>query len=661
MAIRTAAAAALAVALAATAVPAAASPPRPVDLRVNGGDGWHAVNSFGLDWTAPPATNPPLAITRYRIRNPGGATIKGGSVAGVEDGIGALVVPPTPGSYSAEVWFEDAAGAQGPAATAQLRFDDTRPAAIEPGAVPAWIGRPGIPLRVPLVHPAGPQPLAGIRGYAAAIGTTANGLPCAAPDRCTDAETTLHSGIDGDELTLAALPEGISHLHAVAVSGSGMKSLTAGHVVLHVDTVDPVTRLSGVPSGWTSHAVSLSAEAVDAASGMERVGDGPVPFTAIRIDGGAPAIGLGQTAATSVIAEGAHRIEYYARDAAGNVDDGGEQNGIANHAPGTAWVRIDRTPPAVSFTNSQDPDDPDLVRVRVVDPLSGPDLSRGSIGVRLAASGDPFEPLPPAPPGDGELRARWDSDAHPLGEYEFRAVGYDAAGNSAVATQRGNGTAMVLANPLKATTALRSSFQRGGGSRLVPYGRRVLFRGRLTTGLSTPLADTPLRIVERFAPGTRPAARVSTVRTGPEGAFAVRTEPGPSRTIAVAFEGGPTFAHSTGQTLDLRVRSRVHLRASAGVARVGGAPLVLSGRVIAPPGAIPAAGKSVQLQFRLADLPWSEFRTVETDRRGRFRLAYRFSDDDSRGVRFQFRAYAPAQEDWPYEPAGSRPVLVQGL
>ena len=60
------------------------------------------------------------------------------------------------------------------------------------------------------------------------------------------------------------------------------------------------------------------------------------------------------------------------------------------------------------------------------------------------------------------------------------------------------------------------------------------------------------------------------------------------------------------------------------------------------------------MQFRLAGMPWSEFRTVRTDRHGRFRYAYRFSDDDSRGVRFQFRAYAPAQAGWPYEPAGSR-------
>jgi hypothetical protein len=51
---------------------------------------------------------------------------------------------------------------------------------------------------------------------------------------------------------------------------------------------------------------------------------------------------------------------------------------------------------------------------------------------------------------------------------------------------------------------------------------------------------------------------------------------------------------------------------------------------------------------------------VESDRRGRFRYAYRFSDDDSRGVRFQFRAYVKGREGWPYEPGASRPVMVTG-
>ena len=640
---------------------ASASPPRPADLRVVGDDAWHSENHFTLLWTSPQADGgAPLAATHYRIRDPGGRTIGESRLSPLSDSVGGLTVPKVPAVYSAEVWFEDAAGEQGPAATAQLRFDDTRPGTIETPPTPGWIGRTAFPLRVRLGHPSGPPPISGIRGYAVAIDAAPTGAPCAAPDRCSDDETTLRGGAADDELTIASLPEGTGYLHAVAVSGSGMKSAAVAGAVLRVDLTDPATRLAGLPAGWTNRPATLTASASDSGSGMNAVGGGPTPFTAIRIDAGAPAIAPGSSATARVIDEGVHRIAYYAGDAAGNVDDGAAHNGIADPPPRTAWVRIDRSPPSAAFANSQDPHDPDLLRVEVVDPLSGPDVARGGIGVRPAGSGDRFQLLPPAPAGAGELCARWNSDAFPPGDYEFRAIGYDAAGNATVTTRRKNGRQMVLSNPLKATTSLRAGFYGHGAQRTVPYDRRVLLGGRLTTGRSSPLEGMPVRVVERFAEGAHPTMRVSTVRTGPGGTFSIRAAAGPSRTIAVEFDGSPTLGRSATRPLYLGVRSRVRLQASAAVARVGGAPLVFRGRLVAPPGTIPSSGEPVQLQFRLAGLPWSEFRTVQADRSGRFRYTYRFSDDDSRGARFQFRAYVPAQKNWPYEPAGSKPVLVEG-
>jgi hypothetical protein len=642
------------------ASPALAHPARPADLQVVGGtDVWHAENRFSLSWTSPAAGNPVLTATRYRIRDPQGTTLAESRLSWIGDGIGPLLVPATPGTYSAEVWFEDAGGEQGPAATVPLHFDDVRPAQSEPRAVAGWVGRTAFPLRVRLGHPSGPLPLSGIRGYAVTIDATPSGSACADADRCSDAETTLRGGVAGDELEIGTLPEGTSYLHAVAVSGSGMKSVTSGWTVLHADTTDPVTQLAGLPSGWTNRTVRLTASAADTGSGMERDGQGPAPFTAIQVDGGAPSVEPGGTVSASVVDEGVHRIAYYARDLAGNVNDGATTNGIADRAPRTASVRIDRTPPSVAFANAEDPRDPDLLRVRIADRLAGANPSRSSICVRRAGSGDRFEVLPAAPGALGELRARWNSDTFPAGSYEFRAIGYDAAGNVAATTRRLNGGPMVLSNPLKATTTLRAGFRRHGLRRTVPYGRRVLLSGRLVTGRNSALGSVPVRVVERFAPAAHPV-RTSTVMTAPNGTFSIRTDPGPSRTIAVSFDGSPTLARSAAHTLELGVRSRVRLQASAGVATVGGAPLIFRGRLVATPGEIPASGKSVELQFRLPGLPWAEFRTVQTDGRGRFRYAYRFSDDDSRGARFQFRAYAPAQEDWPYEPGSSRPVLVRG-
>lgn len=656
-----AAATTLTAALAFLVTTASASPPRPADLQVVGGDAWHSDNRFTIVWTSPQTPDgPALVATHYRIRDPQGRTIGEGQVSPLNDSVGGLTVPKVPAVYSAELWFEDALGKQGPAAVAQLRFDDTRPGAIEAPSVPGWIGRTAFPLHLRLGHPPDPSPISGIRGYAVAFDADPAGAPCAAADRCSDDEVTLRGGAADDELTIASLPEGTSYLHAAAVSGSGMKSATAAGAALRVDLTDPVTRLSGAPDGWTNRPVTLTASASDGGSGMEAVAQSPTPFTAIRIDAGAPTIAAGESTTARVIEEGAHRIAYFARDAAGNVDDGASHNGIPDRPPRTAWVRIDRSPPKVAFANSQDPRDPDLLRAEIADPLSGPNGSRGGIGVRPAGSGDAFQPLPVTVARNGELRARWSSDAFAPGDYEFRAIGYDAAGNAAVTTRRKNGQPMVLSNPLKATTTLRAGFAAHGPRRTVLYGRRVRLGGRLTTGRSSALEGMPVRIVERFAGGAHPTTRASTVKTGPGGSFSIRLAAGPSRAIAVEFDGSPTLARSAGPPLYLGVRSKVRLRASSAVARVGGEPLVFDGKVVAAAGTIPASGESVQLQFRLPGLPWSEFRTAQTDRRGRFRYAYRFSDDDSRGARFQFRAYVPSQEDWPYEPGGSRPVLVEG-
>lgn len=643
-------------------VPAGAAPPPPADLQVEGGeDAWHSKGSFRIVWTNPvPAQRPPIAAVHYRVLDPAGAV----AIAATRLGwpatvVEALEVPGPPGAYTAEVWLEDSSGDTGPPAAAKLRFDDIRPGEVEPRTSATWIGRAAFPLTVRLDRPEGDPPVSGIRGYAVSVAPAPGEHPCQASNRCDDAETDLAGGVAGDAYRIADLPEGAHVVQAVAVSGSGMASAAPGLAILRVDKTSPLVTLNGAPSGWVNHPVSLHAVATDGGSGMAAEG-GIVPFTAIAVDEGTPKVAAGSSVGATVIDDGVHQVACYARDLAGNVDDGGESNGVANAAPPAVLVRIDRQPPDVSFVNSQDPSEPELIRVRIGDSMSGPDPARGWIGVRRAGSGERFVPLPSAPPRGAELRARWDSDAYPAGEYEFRAVGHDAAGNATATTQRGNGMPMRLSSPLKAATVLRANLAGGSHAiQVVAAGRKALLEGRLTTAAKTPLGGMPVKVVERSQVEDAPV-RVSTVITGRGGAFSIRLGPGASREIGVRFEGTPTLTRSLSPSLRLAVRSAVSLRASAPVARVGGPPVVFKGRVAAAAGTIPADGKSVQLQFRAPDLAWSEFRTVQTDRRGRFRYAYRFSDDDSRGAVFQFRAYAPAQADWPYEPGGSKPVTVHG-
>jgi hypothetical protein len=632
---------------------AAAAALQPLDLRVDDGEeSWHAETSFALRWTNPPE---PVAAVHYRLLNPLGGTARAETTLGwPATSIQNLAVPPLPGVYTAEVWLEDAEGAEGAPVSAKLRFDDSAPAHVEPLASGGWIGRADFPYALHLSHPADPQPLSGIRGYAVSIDPTGGGIPCAGKYGCTEAETDLHGGITEDTLTVAELPEGANHVKAVAVSGSGMRSTAPGSAVLMVDKTDPETVLGGLVDGWSNRPLRLTATASDSASGMAAAGASG-PFTAIRIDGGAPILTRGDTVSATVIDSGLHTVDYYARDSVGNVADGGSTSGHPSDPPASAIVRIDRDAPRIAFANAQDPRDPERIEAGASDSLSGLDRGRGSIAVRRVGSGERFAALPTELSG-GTLRARWDSEAYPAGEYEFRASAYDVAGNATSTVSRGSGSAMRLRSPLKVATTLLTD----AGRRAVPYGRAVTFGGRLLAGRRAPLAGATVRVVERFASGAIPRERISTVRTAASGAFEVRLAPGPSRQVFAVAPPSATLRGSTSRSMELAVRGGVRMRVSAPIAEVGGRPVLFSGRVGAAGASIPPEGKTVQLQFRLPGLPWSEFRTIKTDPRGRFHYAYRFADDDSRGARFQFRAFTPPQAGWPYQPSNSKPVAVKG-
>jgi len=645
-------AAALVSLLAALALaPVAKAALQPLELSVEGGEqSWHADRLFTVNWSNPPG----VAAVHYRLLGPAGQVeIDETTLNWPATKIQQLAVPPTPGIYTAEIWLEDAQGANSAPVSTELRFDDRAPGRADPAPVGHWIGRTAFPIVLRLGRPTGSEPLAGIRGYAVSIDSTPGAAPCAAPSRCSEAETDLLGGVAADRLSVGALPEGISHLNAVAVSGSGVRSAIAGSTPLRVDKTDPQTQLTGAPPDWSREPLTLTATATDADAGMTADGDGPAPYTAIRIDGGAPVRAAGPTVSTTLIASGIHSVAHYARDAAGNVADGGLVNDWLNHAPEVTEVKIDREPPSLTFAGAQNPGDPELIEAHAADRLSGLDRSRGSIAVRRVGSGERFQELPTQVSGQG-LRARWDSASYPSGEYEFRAVAYDVAGNATTTASRRNGAPMRLRNPLKPATRLIAQV----GKPLVSFGRGTSLNGRLLVGRRAPLADTPVQVIERFAPGSGREQRLTTVRSAADGAFSARLGPGPSRQVVAVLAPTKTLSGATSRALGMAVRSRVRLRASSPIARVGGRPLIFSGRV---GGVAPAEGKVVELQFRLPGLAWSEFRTVRSDSRGRFRYAYRFADDDSRGARFQFRAYAPAQAGWPFEPAGSPPVQIRGV
>ena len=589
------------------------------------GSSWQASRAFAIEWDPIAPADPTEAV--YEIYDSQGqlALVFRRPVALMWKDV---VMPPTPGVYRLEAWLENDSGGRGPVSAATFHFDNAPPPDPELDPPPGWILGTAA-AEVDVEGSAKPPPLSGVGGFAISVD---GGFPCAQLDRCHAAEIDVANS-EGGVIPLGSLPEGVHLVRAVAVSGSGVPSPVATAAV-RVDGSAPLLSFDGVPVGWSDRPMLVTARATDPLSGM--VAAGPLgPFTAIAVDGAAPARAFGNAVGSWVGGSGTHVVESHARDAAGNVS--GSERSV---------VRIDEEPPQVAFAAAQDPAEPERIEAGVSDPLSGPSPGRGAIGIRLAGTRAAFQPLPTRNAGN-RLVAVWDSDSYPPGKYEFLATAYDAAGNSATGSDRVKGGRMVLVNPLKARVELEAGLSRD----------RIT--GRLRRVGGGPMANQDVIVTETFAGGSIPRQRTTAVITDRQGAFALRLRPGPSRDVIARFAGTPVLSRAASSAVHLDAATRIRLRASSPTAKVGGRPVVFSGTV-ASRGAASVAGLPVELQFRYRGAVWSEFRTVETDPRGRFRYRYRFSDDDSRGVRFQFRAHVKGREGWPYGPGTSRPVKVTG-
>lgn len=596
------------------------------NLRVDGGaDAWREKPFFRLEWDQVPGPPALPSAVAYRLYDSGGNQL-GPTVTvtdEVEQTLEWVEVPSIPGVYTIEAWLLDGSGEPGPPATAALRFDDRAPLPPLPRAPSGWLLGTE-PALLQVAAPPLPHPLSGIRGYEISV---------------DDSPGSFHLDGGAGSISIGTLPEGETVARVAAVSGAGLRS-GAATATFRVDASAPQLSLQGAPTGWSDGPVRVTAQARDALSGMAAAGPSG-PFAAIAVDGAAPALAWGERVSTWIAGSGVHEVELSARDAAGNV------SGSGPGAPASALVRIDEDPPRVAFSLAQDPGEPERIEATVTDPLSGPSPTRGSIALRPAGTLARFEELPTKVVGR-RLVAHWESDAYPHGKYEFRATAYDAAGNAGYTSERAYAGKMVLVNPVKAEVSLESGLA----------GRRL--EGQLRRFGGAPLAGQEIVVREAFVAGAHPRQRATTVRTGPDGTFSLRLRPGPSRDVVAAYAGSRLLTRASGTGVRLDAPAAVRLRASSALAKIGGRPVVFSGRVGALGARRSVRGLPVELQFRYPGAGWSEFRTVEADSRGRFRYAYRFSDDDSRGVRFQFRAYAKGREGWPYEPSASRPVSVTG-
>lgn len=633
-------------------------PGPPVELRSLGGQDWRAENRFELAWESPGGQVSPLVGGRYSVvAAETGETVESGEVEAADSGrLGPLAVP-GPGAYELEVRLRDAAGNLGQPARTTVRFDDRPPGDVAPEPPAGWVSADELPLRqvIGRAEPGGPS---GVGGYALAVSPSAPAAPCPT-GICRPADLTVAGGAEQRTGLIPGLEEGSHWVSAVAASGAGVASAVPGSTVVKVDRTAPSVRLTGLPEGWSDRPVELRVEAADGGSGMASApGDDGEPVTVIAAEGHAPYWVPGAAASFTVPNEGITRVRYWARDLAGNANDGERGPGADRHPPpGEAVVRIDTEPPRVAFLDDRDRRDPELVGVRAEDDGSGV----GSVVVAWRRAGDRggFTPLATARTGD-RFEARMPSDDLPEGSYELRAEARDRAGNAGFGHQREDGSTMLLSLPLKERVRLSAGLGRRhrAGAR-VRFGAGAKLSGRITRGGGAGLAGAPLTVVETFLAGSKAKARATRIVADGAGRFALRLRPGPGRRVRVAYAGTRTLSRADSRGLAIGSRGRIRLRITPSRLRNGGW-VTMRGRVARRGARLPARGKLVAIQyFDPSRLKWRPVEVLRADRRGRFRYRYRFRTIAS-AQRIVFRAAALAEAGWPYLASTSarRSVIV---
>jgi hypothetical protein len=423
----------------------------------------------------------------------------------------------------------------------------------------------------------------------------------------------------------------------------------------------PTVALSGglFATGWHRGNVGLAAAASDAGSGVRRIEIGvgakrirpTATFPCSLVPGSSLATrmrpcpshrrvsGAADTRSAPFV-NGINRVSVCARDY--GVD--GSPSCVER------YVAVDNAPPTVGFSASERRDDPELIRAPVGDRHSG--VGSGTIAYRPVHGGS-WRELPTALV-DGELRARVDSAAEPRGRYLFRAVAADVAGNTASSSSRRGGERMVLAFPLREETDVDASID-GSDRVTVDYGKRPDVDGTLRGKGGRAVGGEPIAVIERFEAGSSLEPIVHSTRSDAHGRFSVRVARGPSRRIAVRYEGSRRYLPSHADPIRLGVRGSARMTVSARHVHAG-RRVKFAGTVGSFGARVPAAGKLVELQVRGGGV--KRFRTVReafrTDGRGRWRMSYGFDRFYDSPTRFRFRLKVTPENRWPYlEPAHS--------
>jgi len=630
------------------------APAPPVNLRVTGGSDWRPANGFDLEWRMPQGQVAPIIGAVYVLLDPDtGEQAEVGYFEGEVEQGGPIEVPAV-GEHEVVVFLLDAAYNMGATATTTLRFDDRPPSDVAPEPPSGWVSSDELPLRqeIQRAEAGGPS---GVSGYSLAVSREGPRPPCET-GICLAPELTLKGGADQRTGSIGGLDEGTHWISAVAVSGAHKASLEPGSTMVEVDRTPPESTISGVPENWVNRPVTLTVHSTDALSGMAAepgIDDGR-PATFLETDPYGIRESPGGTGVFTVASEGINQVRYWARDLAGNANDGERgPNGAQHSAPGRATVRIDMTGPEAEFESARDAENPERVVLRATDRDSG--VTSASVSIAPVGR-DVSSKLTVSRNPDGDFETRIPSDDMPPGAYELFAEVTDRAGNVTRTDRTETGSRMTLTLPLKDQTSLTAGFRGGKAKTKGAYGSRPVIEGRLASGI-TALQNQVLVVTETFAKGGRPEVRTSVVRTDGDGRYRAILGRGPSRTVRVAFAGTPRLARTVSRSLGLTVKGRITFKIKKKKV-LNGAGVKMTGRVGFAGALRPSRGKLVAIQFLDPSRgKWRPVEVLRTRRSGRFSFRYRFRTIAS-AQRILFRAASLPEAGWPYAHSTSKPRSV---
>jgi hypothetical protein len=452
-------------------------------------------------------------------------------------------------------------------------------------------------------------------------------------------------------------------------ASDGTAHLYARNIVLRLsDESEPSLSVIGgslIAGGWQRGSQSLTASASDLGAGVSAL-TASVNGTVVAMGGGCDTGGLAFPYTGPIVpCQGNAGFAQSVNTAAPPFQNGPNTVSIvAGDYPGNSSgtveraVLVDNAPPALAFTNEQDPNSPETIRADVSDVHSG--IAAAKLFMRPVGASD-WQGLE-TKVVDGQARAQVDSGALPAGDYEFQASASDIAGNTSETTRRADGDPMTLTFPLTTPVELRAHLNRGGSkSQVVRYGSDAKAKGLLLDSAGEPIAGAAVTVVEHFGAGALLRERVSQVTTDEKGKWRSKIPGGPSRNVEATYAGNPRFSSASKGVGTFLVRSRASLTTSRDTIPEG-KTLHFKGRVRHFGARIPAGGKLVELQVRIKTGRWQTVgESFRTNKKGAYRRSYRFGKQYTEDALFRFRLKVKREANWPYKrtSTGQRKVVVR--